>query len=47
MQLGLVWDGAALVCLVAAARHLAADQANVLARARAAGEDLAAPRDAA
>jgi MFS family permease len=38
MQLGLVWDGVALLCLARAARHLAADEAALLPRARAAGE---------
>jgi len=47
MQVGLVWDVAALVCLARAARHLDADQAGMLARAQAAGEPVAAPRDAA
>jgi hypothetical protein len=46
MQLGLVWDGVALVCLAGAARHLAADEAGMLARARAAGDVLAAPTPA-
>jgi hypothetical protein len=38
MQLGLVWDGVALVCLAGAARHLAADESGMLGRARAAGD---------
>ena len=41
IQFGLVWDGAALVCLAGAARHLASDEAGMLARARAAGEPIA------
>lgn len=38
IQLGLVWDAVALACLVAAARHLAADEASLVERARVAGE---------
>jgi MFS family permease len=41
MQLGLVWDFVALVCLWLAARYLAADEATVVSRARAAGEVIA------
>jgi MFS family permease len=41
MQLGLVWDGVALVCLAGAARYLAGDEAGMHARARAAGDVLA------
>jgi MFS family permease len=47
MQLGLLWDAAALVCLARAARHLGADQAGILARAQAAGEAaMTAPQGA-
>jgi MFS family permease len=41
IQLGLGWDAVALACLAAAARHLAADEASVVARAQAAGEPAA------
>ncbi len=41
MQMGLVWDGVALLCLTGAGRHLAADEAGKIARARAAGEPIA------
>ena len=38
IELGLVWDALAFACLAAAARHLAVDEAGMLARARSAGE---------
>jgi MFS family permease len=41
MRIGFVWDAVALVCLVAAARHVGADEAGKLARAAAAGEPTA------
>src|SRR5262245_547518 len=38
IQLGLVWDAVAVVCLLAAARRLPADESGMRARASAAGE---------